>query len=132
MATDRTDDLLISVSTDLTTVKRQLRQLTADIRNASTKLKALFKRAPCGGFEFLQPLARYPFEFIVRWRWHDGIVAARWLRRFQQQSGLPAPAELAVGLHRHVIALQHRLERLRAAIGLIDQQAQMWRLLRVD
>lgn len=58
MATDRTDDLLISVSTDLTTVKRQLRQLTADIGQTASGVQRQFDAMGKGIDQSLTPMQK--------------------------------------------------------------------------
>src|SRR5688572_4371481 len=54
------------------------------------------------------------------------------LRCFEQQAGLAAPFELAVGLDRDVAALEHRLERGGAGVGAVDEEAELRHLVRVD
>ncbi|MER9310102.1 phage tail length tape measure family protein [Mesorhizobium australicum] len=56
--TDRTDDLLISVSTDLTTIKRQLRQLGQDIGTTTSGIQKQFDGLGKGIDQSLTPVQR--------------------------------------------------------------------------
>ncbi|MBZ9698824.1 phage tail length tape measure family protein [Mesorhizobium sp. CO1-1-9] len=55
---DKTDDLLISVSTDLSTVKRQLRQLTADIGTTTSGIQKQFDGLGKGIDQSLSPVQK--------------------------------------------------------------------------
>ncbi|TIP03862.1 MAG: hypothetical protein E5X72_14250 [Mesorhizobium sp.] len=58
MATDKTDDLLISVSTDLSVVKRQLKQLTADIGQTASGVQKQFDAMGKGIDQSLTPIQK--------------------------------------------------------------------------
>jgi hypothetical protein len=103
--------------------------------------EVLFKRPTRGGFELGQP-----FGWNLWWRRfghaseYNRFKGEIWaptaggegLCRFQEQSGLLPPFELAIGLHGYRAALEEGLEDVGGQVGVVYEEADGWHAGGVD